>query len=154
MTECMPISTPPIRSYDLDPSGTSGIAVGPRICIVTDDLDSAIESGTDLSVLKPGQVGNILVKGSPCFSGYEYPKEKEDENLMSLNDTSFFVVDNEPGWFSTGDCGYLNNEGYLFITGRSKEIINRGGETISPYEIEEAVIQHPQVDSVASSCII
>jgi len=142
MTECMPISTPPIATYDLDPSGTSGIAVGPRICIVMDDLEVAVEAGAELSALLPGQVGNILVKGGPCFSGYEVTGDGHAE------DACFFTVDREPGWFCTGDCGYLNSDGYLFITGRSKEIINRGGETISPYEIEEAIIQHPQVSDV------
>jgi acyl-CoA synthetase (AMP-forming)/AMP-acid ligase II len=97
MTECMPISTPPF-SYDLNPSGTSGIAVGPRICIVTDDLDAAVESGDELSALLPGQVGNILVCGSPCFSGYEVP---EGEGEVS-NDECFFTVNKEAGWFSTG----------------------------------------------------
>lgn len=109
MTECMPISTPPF-TYDLNPSGTSGIAVGPRICIVTDDLDAAIdlaaaagEEEVVLSELLPGQVGNILVRGSPCFSGYEIP---EGEDNVS-NEECFFIVDTgsggkESGWFSTG----------------------------------------------------
>lgn len=64
------------------------------------------------------------------------------ENNGSANDESFFTVDGQDGWFSTGDMGHLDESGYLFISGRSKEIINRGGETISPFEIEEAVIQH------------
>jgi hypothetical protein len=49
------------------------------------------------------------------------------------------------GWFNTGDMGHVDEQGYLFISGRSKEIINRGGETISPFEIEEAIVQHPSV---------
>ena len=49
------------------------------------------------------------------------------------------------GWFRTGDQGHLDDEGYLFLTGRSKEIINRGGEKISPREIDEVLLQHPSV---------
>ncbi len=47
------------------------------------------------------------------------------------------------GWFRTGDQGYLDADGYLFITGRLKEIINRGGEKISPREVDEALLDHP-----------
>jgi acyl-CoA synthetase (AMP-forming)/AMP-acid ligase II len=128
MTECMPISSPP-QTYRLDPTGTSGIAVGPDIKIAdTDDGAKALANGVK---------GNIMVRGPPCFGGYE--------NNGSANEESFFVLDGEPGWFNTGDMGYLDDQGYLFISGRSKEIINRGGETISPFEIEEAVVQHPCV---------
>ncbi len=67
------------------------------------------------------------------------------ENNGSANEESFFTVDSLPGWFNTGDVGYLDSHNYLFLTGRSKEIINKGGETISPFEIEEAVLQHPLV---------
>ena len=97
MTECMPISTPPF-SYDLQPSGTSGVAVGPRICIVTDDLEAAAESGAELCALPPGRVGSILVRGSPCFSGYEAPQGGDNES----NEECFFTVDKESGWFCTG----------------------------------------------------
>ena len=49
------------------------------------------------------------------------------------------------GWFDTGDLGYLDAGGYLFINGRSKEIINRGGEVISPFEVEEAMMHCPLI---------
>jgi len=126
MTECMPISTPP-PDYNLDPSGTSGKAVGPSILIVDDDLN----------VLSDNEKGNIFVRGVPCFSGYE--------DNETANEESFFTINGQSGWFNTGDMGYLDASGYLFISGRSKEVINRGGETISPFEIEEALVQHKDV---------
>ena len=129
MTECMPISSPS-QTYRLDPTGTSGLPVGPDICIVDDDL-KRVECGIK---------GNILVRGPPCFGGYE--------NNGTANDESFFTIDGEQGWFNTGDMGSLDKDGYVFISGRSKEIINRGGETISPFEIEEAVQQYPSVKEV------
>jgi acyl carrier protein len=81
-----------------------------------------------------------MVKGAPCFIGYEASGEDD-----SVNEEAFFTIDGQQGWFDTGDLGYLDANSYLFISGRSKEIINRGGETISPFEIEEALVQHPDV---------
>lgn len=117
MTECMPISTPPL-DYKLDRTGTSGVSVGPEISIL-DGNDKLILDNT---------VGRIAVRGSPVFSGYL------KNNVL---DKSCFT---EMGWFDTGDMGYLDQDGYLYITGRSKEVINRGGELISPFEVEEAVV--------------
>ena len=55
------------------------------------------------------------------------------------------------GWFRTGDQGWLDADGYLFLRGRTKEIINRGGEKISPAEVEEALLGHPAVDQALAS---
>ncbi len=57
------------------------------------------------------------------------------------------------GWFRTGDQGYLDEEGYLFLTGRSKEIINRGGEKIAPREIDEVLLSHPAVEQAIAFAV-
>ncbi|HNX29314.1 MAG TPA: AMP-binding protein [Syntrophomonadaceae bacterium] len=80
--------------------------------------------------------GEITVNGPQVIKGYD--------NGEKVNQESFFN-----DWFRTGDCGYLDDDGYLFITGRIKEIINRGGEKISPYEVEDAICQHTDVIQAA-----
>ncbi|KAI0411261.1 acetyl-CoA synthetase-like protein [Xylaria grammica] len=118
MTECMPISSPTL-SYSLDRPGTSGIITGPELTI----LDG---NGKEVSSL---QTGRICLRGGPLFQGYL----RADGSL----DTSAF---DSQGWFDTGDTGYLDLDGYLYITGRNKEVINRGGEIISPFEVEDAIV--------------
>jgi hypothetical protein len=121
MTECMPIASP-LPSYQLERPGCSGIACGPYL---------SIRDPTNIDEELPvGKTGAVCVRGFPTFEGYE----------ISANgplDTSSFSKD---GWFDSGDCGWMDADGYLYITGRSKEIINKGGEVISPFEIEEAVL--------------
>ncbi|WPH01212.1 Oxalate--CoA ligase [Acrodontium crateriforme] len=118
MTECMPISTPPL-DYKLEKAGTSGVSVGPELCIL---------DGRD-QVEKTGIVGRIAVRGAPVFGGYLRANNAVDTSCFTRN-----------GWFDTGDMGYMDEQGFLYITGRSKEVINRGGELISPFEVEEAVV--------------
>jgi acyl-CoA synthetase (AMP-forming)/AMP-acid ligase II/acetyltransferase-like isoleucine patch superfamily enzyme/acyl carrier protein len=117
MTECMPISTPPF-DWGVEKTGTSGISIGPELAI----LDGA---GKRESI---GKIGNICVRGNPTFPGY-LVNGKIDRSAFDSN-----------GWFNTGDLGFMDRDGYLFITGRSKEVINRGGEIISPFEVEEAIL--------------
>ncbi|MGI9046870.1 MAG: AMP-binding protein [Burkholderiales bacterium] len=106
--------------------GSVGRAAGPEIAIT--DASGAM--------LSPGQTGEIAIRGGNVMPGYA-------SNCAAPVDPN--VAAFSAGWFRTGDQGYLDGDGYLFITGRLKEIINRGGEKISPREIDEALLNHPAI---------
>lgn len=84
------------------------------------------------NLLPTGATGEVSIKGPNVFSGYENNPEANAESFSH-------------GWFRTGDQGHLDAEGYLTLSGRIKELINRGGEKISPREIDEVLLTHPAV---------
>jgi acyl-CoA synthetase (AMP-forming)/AMP-acid ligase II len=102
--------------------GSVGIAAGPEVCI----LD------TEGHQVARGATGEIAIRGENVTAGYE--------NNPKANGEAF-----TQGWFRTGDQGVMDADGYLTITGRLKEIINRGGEKISPREVDEVLLDHPSV---------
>jgi non-ribosomal peptide synthetase component E (peptide arylation enzyme) len=89
------------------------------------------------NALPPDTTGELLVKGPCVFSGY-YKNPEENAKVFDAN-----------GFFKTGDLAKISKEGYITLTGRSKEMINRGGESISATEIEKLINLHPQVAAVA-----
>jgi oxalate---CoA ligase len=107
--------------------GTVGIAAGPQVAI----MDA---SG---NLLQPGETGEVVIRGPNVTSGYENNPAANAENFVH-------------GWFRTGDQGVMDVEGYLTITGRLKEIINRGGEKVSPREVDEVLMEHPAVRQVVT----
>ncbi len=82
--------------------------------------------------LEPGQRGEVVIQGPNIFNGYE--------NNPEANASAF-----ADGWFRTGDEGRLDGDGYLQLTGRIKELINRAGEKIAPRQIDEVLLAHPAV---------
>ncbi len=107
--------------------GTVGIAAGPDVSV----MDSA---GNHLA---PGEEGEIVIRGPNVTPGYE--------NNDAANREAF-----THGWFRTGDQGFRDGDDYFTITGRLKEIINRGGEKISPREVDEVLMDHPAVQQVVT----
>jgi acyl-CoA synthetase (AMP-forming)/AMP-acid ligase II len=107
--------------------GSVGVAAGPEVAI----MDAS-------GVLVPaGTTGEIVIRGINVTGGYE--------NNPSANRDAF-----TNGWFRTGDQGVMTADGYVSITGRLKEIINRGGEKISPREVDEVLMDHPAVAQVVT----
>jgi acyl-CoA synthetase (AMP-forming)/AMP-acid ligase II len=82
--------------------------------------------------LPPGEAGEIIIRGGDLMQGYW---RREDETSRAIRD----------GWFHTGDSGYLDEHGFLFMSGRKKDLIIRGGENISPLEVENVLTSHPAV---------
>lgn len=107
--------------------GSVGIAAGPEVRIMD-------ETG---HLLSSGEIGEVVIRGANATQGYE--------NNPQANETAF-----TNGWFRTGDNGYLDEDNYLFLKGRIKEIINRGGEKISPREVDEVLLDHPLIDQVVT----
>ena len=102
--------------------GSVGPAAGPEVVVLDERGRPA----------PPGEEGEVAIRGPNVTAGYE--------NNPVANAAAF-----TDGWFRTGDQGVMDDEGYLTITGRLKEMINRGGEKISPREIDEVLMDHPDV---------
>ncbi len=120
------MTTNPLPPREAKP-GSVGLPAG---------IEVAIAATTADALLAPSTRGEVVVRGPTVIDGYADNPE--------ANATAFF-----DGWFRTGDEGYLDAGGYLFLTGRIKEQINRGGEKISPLEVEEALLGHPSVSEAA-----
>ncbi len=92
------------------------------------------------NMLSNYEQGEIVIKGDNVINGYE---DNPEANASSFSN----------GWFRTGDEGIIDNEGYIKIVGRIKELINKGGEKISPVEIDETLLLHPSVSEAVSFAI-
>jgi acyl-CoA synthetase (AMP-forming)/AMP-acid ligase II len=105
--------------------GKVGIAAGPEVAIM----------GQDGALLPRGDTGEIVIRGANVTAGYENNPQANEEGFLN-------------GWFRTGDQGVMDEDDYISITGRLKEIINRGGEKVSPREVDEILMDHAAVAQV------
>ena len=110
--------------------GTVGIPAGPKVAIMD-------ETG---NLLEQGSTGEVVIQGNNVTAGYDNNPAANRENFVN-------------GWFRTGDQGVMDEDGYLTITGRLKEIINRGGEKISPREVDEVLLDHPAVTQAVTFAV-
>ena len=112
--------------------GSVGLAFGTDVAIM--------DANGNGNLLAPGEIGEIVLRGPGVISGYANNPEANRNSFVS-------------GWFRTGDNGRLDRDGYLFITWRIKEIINRGGQKISPREIDEVLCTHPAVANAVAFAV-
>lgn len=110
--------------------GSVGVPVGLKVKIVDHNFKN----------LNKNEIGEVVIKGRNVLKSYLAEKK--------INDAAFFK-----GWFKTGDLGYFDKDGFLYITGRIKEIINRGGEKISPKEIDDVFTSYSKVDKAIAFSI-
>jgi acyl-CoA synthetase (AMP-forming)/AMP-acid ligase II len=107
--------------------GSVGVAAGPEVAV----MDGAG------SLVGPDREGEIVIRGPNVTLGY---LDNPEANRAAFTQ----------GWFHTGDQGILDGDGYLRVTGRLKEIINRGGEKVSPREVDEVLLDHPAIAQVVT----
>src|SRR5947209_572758 len=111
-------------------AGSVGLPVGCELAVIDDHGNS----------VPAGQVGNVVVRGAGLTTGYIDNDEANRQSFIN-------------GWFHTGDLGRLDSDGYLFLSGRTTETINRGGEKFGPVEIEEVLMQHPAVEQALAFAV-
>ena len=120
-TASAPIACNPLPPRQRKP-GSVGIAVGLEAAIINDEGIA----------LPRGQTGEVAVRGPSVMPGYD-------------GDAAATKAAFSGTWFKTGDQGFFDADGYLFLSGRTREMINRGGENIAPREVDEALLEHPAV---------
>ncbi len=139
------IGAPVLEFYGLC---EAGMMTGPRLpplapkpgtvgIVPAGELEIRGEDGT---ALRPGKVGQVMLRGPSVMPGY----------LQDIDDTPTGLVD---GWLVTGDLGMVDADGDLTVVGRTKEIINRGGEKVAPYDVEKVLLQHPAVREAAAFAV-
>jgi acyl-CoA synthetase (AMP-forming)/AMP-acid ligase II/acyl carrier protein len=111
-------------------SGSVGLPTGQEVAIMAEDGQ----------IMGFNEIGEIVIRGPNVTRGYL--------NNPEANEAAF-----SHGWFHTGDLGYQDEDGYFYISGRSKEIINRGGEKVFPREIDEVFLTHPEVSQAVTFAV-
>lgn len=127
MSEVPHISANPIHSPR---SGSVGKAIVDELAILDNDGH----------ILPAGREGCIAVRGRTVMAGYLSPEQANGEAFRE-------------GWFITGDQGYLDADGYLYLSGRSRERINRGGNKLMPLEVDQALLRHPAVREASTFAV-
>ncbi|UCD58476.1 MAG: AMP-binding protein, partial [Candidatus Hydrogenedentota bacterium] len=138
-----------IQGYGLTEAGVTWLQPGEHSLEVPPGKHDRLESvgraipGIEIAIideagrhLPPGETGEIIIRGATIMQGYW---RLEEETARSIRD----------GWFYTGDIGFLDEDGFLFVSGRKKDIIIRGGENIAPLEVENVLMSHPAVADAA-----
>ncbi len=108
--------------------GSAGLPVGNEVAIFDENCNDCADRA----------IGEIVVRGDNVMKGYLNDPQATREAL------------DENGWFHTGDLGYRNEQGYIFVTGRLRELIIRGGENIAPRQIDDVLYRHPDVFEAAA----
>ncbi len=110
--------------------GSVGVPAGPEVAIMS-------RQG---ALLESGQSGEIVIRGENVTAGYAGNREANEKAFRD-------------GWFRTGDEGCFDPDGFLYVTGRLKEMINRGGEKVWPREVDEVLLEHPGVFQVVTFAV-
>ncbi len=142
MSEQMPISQPPARWRDdsfLSKPGSVGVPVA---------ASTAIISRRNLRPQPPGVEGEIAISGPTVMKNYLNNPEADQKSsfYLSIAETRNLRKNQLP-YFLTGDIGVIDSDGHLSLKGRAKELIKKGGEQVSPFEIEEALKTHPWIQT-------
>ena len=118
-------------SNPLPPRESKAASVGPGTGVKVGIMDE------DGNLLESGTLGEVVIQGPNVVDGYENNPEANAKSFTN-------------GWFRTGDQGMIDGDGYLHLTARIKELINRGGEKIAPLEIDEVMLTHPCVQEAVA----
>ena len=139
--------TPVIESYGMTETASSFIACNPLPPRQRKPGSVGVPAGLDVAImdergalLSRGQTGQVVVRGASVMAGY-------DGDPVATE--AAFGGD----WFKTGDLGFFDADGYLFLAGRVREMINRGGEKVAPHEVDEVLLGHPAVAEAATFAI-
>ena len=124
MTEAAGVITS--NTLSCQKEGSVGVPVGPEIQVINNGTATAT----------PYVIGEIYIRGDTVIQAYDEGNDINQHNFAN-------------GWFKTGDQGYVDEDGYFFLTGRTKELINQGGEKIAPLEIDQCALKYPGVKDAA-----
>jgi fatty-acyl-CoA synthase len=116
----------------------------------TDLIVAHVKDGRVESVAEPGEIGRVLARGPQLFTGYANQAHEFSAWIEPAFDDKAPAWVEDRRWFDTGDLGRFDEDGYLWLTGRAKDLIIRGGHNIDPVAIEESLYRHPAVEAVAA----
>jgi acyl-CoA synthetase (AMP-forming)/AMP-acid ligase II len=138
---------PVIESYGMTETASSFIACNPLPPRQRKPGSVGLPAGLDVAIMDEGgtflsarQHGEVVVRGPSIMAGYDGDPPAT---------AAAFAGD----WFKTGDLGFFDDDGYLFLSGRVREMVNRGGEKIAPQEIDDVLLQHPAVAEAAAFAV-